>query len=86
MNFNIVKSFSDFEYFQKSYDELLPEEELKKGFWEWGLGNDGELYCRCSDFESPEEWHNADNTTCDALTIRDMKRIVKEFGHLLVFI
>lgn len=72
----IVKSFEDQKFFQRRYRGCN-----YKGEWLWGFGDDGELYCRCTQF-GHDNW--AALSELD-LTIEDMKRIVKEFGHLVVF-
>lgn len=59
------------------------EEASKNGYWLWGLGADGDLYCKCSDFEDPNDWYLYDVISCPPLV--EMKKIVKAFGHLLVF-
>ncbi len=66
----IVKSFID------------PE----KTFWEWGLGEDGNLYGRNS------SWHHKKFVMVDQLVspwcpnLKQMDRIVKEFGHFLLWL
>jgi len=82
----IVKSFRDNEYLEKVYHwkDVSPDQ-----FWEWGLGEDGDLYFKCSYAVNPEEWHQfseSGQSVLSHITIRDMKRIVKEFGDLLVFL
>jgi len=77
----IVKSFSDPEFFQKQYHSDI------EGEWFWGLGDDGGLYCKCpADFEDPDRWYSYEHECHPrSFSIRDMKRIVKAFGHLVVF-
>ena len=75
----IVKSFEDQKFFQRRYRGCN-----YKGGWFWGLGDDGELYCRCTQFDN-NSWHRFDELGIFDPTIEDMKRIVKEFGHLVVF-
>ena len=80
----IVKSFEDFKFFNKVYEGPNdPEQE----FWKWGLGEDGDLYCQCSDFTDILKWYRYDMLTgiSSKVSLRDMRRIVKEFGHLVVF-
>ena len=75
----IVKSFEDQKFFQRRYrgSEL-------SGEWLWGFGDDGELYCRCTQF-GDDRWRRFDEVGWFDPTMEDMKRIVKEFGHLVVF-
>ena len=73
----IVKSFKDPEFFRSRYGDD-PDDT-----WEWGLGDDGELYYRCNKFAG-NDWHNMGYVNI-IFTLRDMKRIVKQFGHLVVF-
>jgi len=56
--------------------------------WLWGLGDDGEIYYKCTKFSLPNEWYNLhDNSiVSNCVSLKEMKKIVKEFGHLLVFI
>lgn len=83
---NIVKQFDDHEFFERHFYLSYTDEELKKGFWRWGLGDDGELYFQTSAYDTnwypyPEEAYS------DKLlvTFDDMRKIVKQFGHLVVF-
>lgn len=76
----IVKSFEDKGYFDDRFSST-------RETWRWGLGDDGNLYYQydggphsdewCWFFDPDERW---------SLSIQDMKRIVKEFGHLLVWL
>jgi hypothetical protein len=79
----IIKQFSDPIYMRKTYESWESDDELV-GDWAWGLGADGNLYCKCSDFEN-DDWYLFSHTSFK-VGIPEMKRIVKEFGHLLVFI
>lgn len=81
----IVKQFEDPQFLQKVYH--WRENLSAKDKWVWGLGDDGELYFRCSIFTDPDEWSafKDRNLIANNLSIKDMKRIVKEFGHLVVF-
>ncbi len=88
----IVKFFDDFEFYDKTYEPLngVPNNPFRD-YWRWGLGDDGELYWQCSDNIDPNKWYwfGTDGTSggiARRLSLRDMKKIVKEFGHLLVFI
>lgn len=76
----IVKQFDDFEYFDYVYEGYGI-----RGFWRWGLGEDGDLYCQSSDFQDPREWNSWSSVNMP-LSLKHMKRLVKEFGDLLVFL
>jgi hypothetical protein len=57
---------------------------------EWGLGNDGHLYSRfigsgIHKLKFPEEWQEYYEESPFGVPFGEMKRIVKEFGHLLVW-
>lgn len=81
----IVKSFDDFEYYNKVYDG---PNDPSKDRWTWGLGDDGEIYWQSSDELDPFKWHllKGAGWTRHYLSLRVMKRLVKEFEHLLVFL
>jgi hypothetical protein len=51
---NIVKQFDDHEFFERHHCLAYGDTELTKGYWRWGLGDDGELYCQCSYFNSKD--------------------------------
>lgn len=88
----IVKSFEDSRY----YDRLYQERGMtcEKSAWYWGLGEDGKLYCFCDTFFATTEYREFSDVTgpegvgnnFPMLSISDMRRIVKEFEHLLVFL
>ena len=77
-------------YFYKTYDNndydanSISSSGLPH-FWFWGLGDDGNLYYRSSEFANQDRWHEYKRLAGATLTIGDMKKIVKEFGHLIVF-
>lgn len=76
----IVKEFHSTEYAQKislGYDNP---------YIIWGLGDDGNLYAKysVSRYHSEKNWHRSDLIRF-GLTIGEMKRIVNEFGHLIIF-
>lgn len=81
---NIVKQFDDFEFFDKVYEG---PNDPQKDRWTWGLGDDGELYFQSSDESRPYFWFPLKNNSSKArwLSLRTMKKIVKEFGQWLVF-
>lgn len=83
---NIVKEFEDREFLEIMYN-WHDSEYLKKYFWYWGLGDDGELYCRCNHFKN-DDWIKPGDSRGnfgELINLRTMKRIVKHFGHLVVF-
>lgn len=47
---NIIKQFDDHEFFERHHCTEYDDADLAKGYWRWGLGDDGELYCQCSAF------------------------------------
>jgi hypothetical protein len=53
--------------------------------WYWGLGDDGQIYRRCDSTDNQWSDINAGMFPVN-LNLRDMKLIVKEFGHLLVWL
>jgi hypothetical protein len=75
----IIKQFDDLEYFKKRYKGNKIEAD---DMWSWGLGEDGELYCRTTTISS-KKWLSMSEVAGLVFSIADMKRIVKEFGHLL---
>ena len=85
---NIVKQLNDPEFFERHFFMELDDDDLSKGYWIWGLGDDGELYFRCSLFTHGDMWHPyPEEGYSDKLlvTFGEMRKIVKEFGHLVVF-
>jgi hypothetical protein len=82
----IVKSFEDHEFLSGMYS-WCSEEELANEHFYWGLGDDGELYLQCTRFSDQTYWHRlgAISNLEDNINLRVMKRIVKEFGHLVIF-
>jgi hypothetical protein len=84
----IIKQFDDFDFFERHHYLAYEDEELKKGYWRWGLGDDGELYCQSYGFPEPEEWHPYPEVGYGGkllVTFDEMRKIVKEFGHLVIF-
>jgi hypothetical protein len=68
----IVKEFVDEDFLKRSAPDSV---------WSWGLGDDGWVYCKCSVYEDPNKW----SLYGYALSLKTMCKIVKEFGHLLVW-
>lgn len=88
----IIKSFEDPEFFEKYHNDhgIQDEAYRMKGHWYWGLSDEGNLYYHSSIFCRENEWNifnsPSNGKMITTLSIRDMKKIVKEFGHLLIFI
>jgi hypothetical protein len=87
----IIKHFSDPIYAAK-YAELIGI-EFKS--WHWGLSDSGDLYFKSQEWseDNPSQFkfHEEDgwiptNIVEINFSIYDMKRIVKAFGHLVLFI
>jgi hypothetical protein len=84
----IIKQFDDFEFFCRLYEPLLSDShDPAKDMWRWGFGDDGQLYYQSTEGQ-PKSWYPLRVATNAAriLTLQDMKRLVKEFGHLLTFL
>ena len=84
----IVKEFDHLDFFERHHYLAYDDEELKTGYWRWGLGENGELYCQCSTFDRPNGWYLYEEKCYEGqfyVLFSDMRRIVKEFGHLVVF-
>lgn len=82
---NIIKEFEDQEFFCLS--EVSTPEYHGKYTWYWGLGDDGEIYYRCTRFSDPESWYKLKkhHEVAALIGLKTMKKLVKQFGHLLVF-
>ena len=81
----IVKEFEDPECLAKIYHWCSAQELSQEHFY-WGLGDDGELYLSCTRFVDQNNWHKLSSIDMrDHFSLKTMKRIVKEFGHLVVF-
>jgi hypothetical protein len=66
------------------YDEDYCIREFRTN-WYWGLGDDGNLYRRCD--STGNQWVGiSEGMFPITVNLRDMKLIVKEFGHLLVWL
>jgi hypothetical protein len=81
----IVKQFEDPE-FLIDYYKWVDTDQLKGSHFYWGLGDDGELYCQCATFITTGNWVPINYGNLFPLPISALKRVVKEFGHLLVFL
>jgi hypothetical protein len=79
----IVKEFPDQDFF--CLPEISSPECHGKYEWFWGLGEDGEIYYRCTRFTDPDEWHELGRTVSPLVRLKTMKKLVKQFGHLVIF-
>jgi hypothetical protein len=81
----IVKEIEDHDFFCNP--QISTPEYRGRYTWYWGLGDNGRIYYRCTRFAAPDEWHSLqDNTGVAAeVSLKTMKKLVKQFGHLLVF-
>lgn len=82
---NIIKQFEDPEFVRKVYHWTADDEWNPNDKWFWGLGDDGELYFRCTRFSSFCWITIKDINVGEYFTLKTMRRIVKEFGHLVIF-
>jgi len=83
----IVKQFED-NIFLNKFIDITEFNKIndEPAYWLWGLGEDGNIYCQCNDFIDKDTWYLYKHIYGFSLTdISDMKRIVKEFGHLVIF-
>lgn len=80
----IIKQFDDFAFIEKRY------EDAHEYTWTWGLGDDGELYYHqtCKGKTDLDSWCLAtyNHIVMRYVSLQVMKRIIKEFGHLLVWL
>jgi hypothetical protein len=83
----IVKQFEDPE-FLIDYYKWVDTDQLKGSHFYWGLGDDGELYARCSRFADTDHWYPTVylSNMYQHFKLKYMKKLVKEFGHLVVFL
>ena len=88
----IIKSVSSNEYaiaIDKRWRESRNIGDINPVEWqpflEWGLSNTGELCCRgVFGYCSYPDWVEYESC-CFSISMVEMKKIIKEFGHLLVF-
>jgi hypothetical protein len=83
----IVKSFEDPEFLAEYYNWYSASQLIGTSFL-WGLGDDGNLYAKCGRFTDPHRWYPTISLSDmeQYFQLKLMKRIVKEFGHLVVFL
>ena len=76
----IVKEFIDTEFYSTHSTRGL--------HWYWGLGDDGELYCKkIYEEELVMDWVEYSMVLVPkSLSIKQIVKIAKEFGHLVAFI
>ena len=55
--------------------------------WTWGLGDDGRLYCKgwIAGRSYSQDWYRYEDVSF-GISLDEMKKIIKEFGHWLVWI
>lgn len=82
---NIVKQFEDPEFLRRVYHWKTDDEWKQDDKWIWGLGDDGELYFKCTRFINNPWSTFKDVNVGEHITLSVMRRIVKEFGHLVIF-
>lgn len=81
----IVKSFEDPEFFAHP---LISTSEYRGRYkWFWGLGSDGNIYYRCTRFTDPDEWRAIEDygEIASLISLKIMKKLVKQFEHLVIF-
>jgi len=81
----IVKEFEDHNFF--THPKMSTPEYHNGYTWYWGLGDDAKIYYRCTRFTDPDLWWNLEDSAEVAALVglKTMKKLVKQFGHLLVF-
>jgi hypothetical protein len=80
----------------KSFEDNIHAEAVKRKTmlndsyhvqWFWGLGMDGNLYCKCPTFSTSKDWILAsDMYHSPSPGLASMKKIIDRFGHLLAFV
>jgi hypothetical protein len=82
---NIIKEFEDQEFF--CLPEMSSPEYHGRYTWFWGLSSNGDIYFRCTRFTDPDEWRElrASGQIAELVSLKTMKKLVKHFGHLLIF-
>lgn len=76
----IVKKISSDLAKERSHDIFK-----NQAFFEWGLGDDGNLYVRYSMSGHHRNSWVLYETSGIAISMEEMKKVLKEFGHLVVF-
>jgi len=82
----IIKSFEDSEFLENP--KISNGNNPLNHKWLWGLGDDGKIYYQCTKFSLPDEWYDLSETNsmvASCVSLREMKKLVKAFGHLLIF-
>jgi hypothetical protein len=82
----IIKSFQSPDFVQDHCPDAT---------WEWGLGDDGRVYWRTSLHIFPNDWFTLGMTgfpfrsavgAIMSLDIREMKKIIEQFGNLVALL
>lgn len=82
----IVKQFESNDFAKILYKDLYSHIDYKEGapWLIWGLGNDGDLYVMHG-----FPYHLKETSSWIVprmyISILEMKKIIKEFGHLIIF-
>jgi len=84
MTIKIIKQFEDHQYYLTNFPP-----PNSNGTWSWGLSDCGKLYCLCPTIS--KHWVDINDSRFNLnfnknWSLSLMKRIVKEFGHLLIFV
>jgi len=66
----------------KEFYDPIYGEKVNCRNWIWGLGDDGNVYRRISDIDN---WNDINGPLPTKISLREMKMLVKEFGHLVIF-
>jgi hypothetical protein len=83
----IIKQFEDREYYRLPGVKPKHKEVEPNATWFWGLGENGYLYYRFIPMSDPDQWFAYQNhADYLPMSVAQMKKIVNEFGHLLVFL
>jgi hypothetical protein len=77
----IIKQFEDHDYYEKCFPP--PNDN---GTWYWGLGEDANIYALCPTITN--DWSRIDYVGRGEYptSLKQLKRIVKEFGELLIWL
>jgi len=78
----IIKQFQDDELFERKYSR----KSHPNGVWLWGLSENGELCFYCSVYGMPQWMAYSSALGPPILSLKEMMKIVKEFGHLMAFL
>ncbi len=77
----IIKSFEDYDFYESTCDPVDGHT------WYWGLSDDGQIYCTCTEFNKYPSFYKYKEITGHRITsIKTMQKIIKNFGDLIPFI